>query len=363
MCQIAEAWSNNAMDKCFYFWKKDFGEFLARLKSMGLVYAPVRVSEQSYAFKAVSNEAQIAFEALRTILPPKKFFFTGNETILDCDGEDIKEHVEVIEPFTVFGVHPCDLAGLSALDKVFLSVPVDSHYHRRRRAAFIIGLSCLPDKHCFCKAMNTDAPGKGYDLFLTDLKDKYFVQVNNQDALDFILSCNLFVYPAKADDESNYKKFWYDRDAMFEHNFDSAQLPNLMELGWNDPVWEELGKRCLSCGNCTPVCPTCYCFDMTDVAMFNTAKIDAQRERVWDSCQFSGFAVVAGGENFRPGPVDRLKFWYRHKLHGFEDPIEIPSCVGCGRCTVSCPSQIDDLPEVIRILSGRPKLNIECQER
>ncbi|MDX2108379.1 MAG: 4Fe-4S dicluster domain-containing protein [Candidatus Melainabacteria bacterium] len=347
------------MEKCFYFWKKDFGEFLSRLRSMGSVYAPVRVSDQSFAFRSVRDEAEIAFEALRTILPPKKFFYPAKETILECDGDEVKEHIEVVEPFAVFGVHPCDLAGLNALDKIFLSTPQDSHYQRRRRAAFIIGLSCLPDKHCFCKAMKADAPSKGYDLFLTDLEDKYFVQVNNQDAFDFVLSCKEFMHPTKDEDNQGYKKFWNDRDLMFEHNFDSAQLPNLMDLGWDHPLWQELGERCLSCGNCTPVCPTCYCFDMTDVAMFNSEKVEAERQRVWDSCQFSGFAAVAGGENFRPGPVDRLKFWYRHKLHGFEDPIEIPSCVGCGRCTVSCPSGIDDLPGVIRILAGRPQLNLE----
>ncbi len=162
-----------------------------------------------------------------------------------------------------------------------------------------------------------------------------------------------FLEPITNTDRQKYKDFWINRSKMFERQFDSSQLPNLMEMEWDNPIWEELGKRCLSCGNCTPVCPTCYCFDMVDVAMFNSEKVEAKRDRVWDSCQFSGFASVAGGENFRPGPVDRLKFWYRHKLHGFNDPIQIPSCVGCGRCTVSCPSGIDDLVGVVLSLQNK----------
>lgn len=335
------------MDKCFKFSKKHFGDFFSQLKSIGKLHAPVKVSDLSYAFKEVKDGSEIAFEALRTILPPKKYFYPPQETIVECDGNEVRESIEVIDPFVVFGVHPCDLAGLTALDKIFLSSPCDSHYQRRRRAAVIVGLSCLPDKYCFCKSMGTDAPNKNYDLFLTDIGDEYFVQVMSQTGLEIIKDCGEFAHSAQDNDLDKYKTFWSERDNMFERQFDSAQLPNLMELSWDDPIWEELAKRCLSCGNCTPVCPTCYCFDMVDIAMFNSEKMQAKRDRVWDSCQFSGFAAVSGGENFRPGPVDRLKFWYRHKLHGFEDPIEIPSCVGCGRCTVSCPSGIDDLPGVV----------------
>jgi len=335
------------MDRYFTFSKSKFADFFTELTLVGKVHAPVKVSELSYAFREVTDGSQIAFESLRTILPPKKYFYPPNEVIVECDGDSVNEAIEVIDPFVVFGVHPCDLAGLAALDKIFLASPVDSHYQRRRRAGVIIGLSCLPDKHCFCKSMGTDAPNKGYDLFLTDMGDDYFVQVMNQTGLTILEGCKGFASVARKCDVDRYKKFWSERDQMFQNRFDLGQLANLMEMGWNDALWDELGERCLSCGNCTPVCPTCYCFDMVDVAMFNSEKMQARRDRVWDSCQFTGFAAVAGDENFRPGPVDRLKFWYRHKLHGFDDAIEIPSCVGCGRCTVSCPSGIDDLPGVI----------------
>ncbi len=338
------------MDSSFKFSKERFADFFSVMKTVGKVYAPVKVSELSYSFKNVEKDSEIAFEALRTILPPKKFFFPQEETIVVCDGDQMSEVVEVPAPFVVFGVHPCDLAGLVALDKIFLSAPLDSHYQRRRRAAIIVGLSCLPDKHCFCRSMGTDTPNKGYDLFLTDLGEEFYVQLKSQAGLELLQACSTFVQPVNNDDNDSYKDFWSERDKLFERTFDSAQLPNLMDMGCNDPIWDQLAERCLSCGNCTPVCPTCYCFDMVDVAMLNTEKMQAKRDRVWDSCQFSGFAAVAGGENFRPGPIDRLKFWYRHKLHGFDDAIEIPSCVGCGRCTVSCPAGIDDLPGVVMTL-------------
>jgi ferredoxin len=85
---------------------------------------------------------------------------------------------------------------------------------------------------------------------------------------------------------------------------------------------------------------------------------EGERRREWDACQIVSFANTAGGHNFRPGPVDRLKFWYQHKLHGFDDPYGFRTCVGCGRCTVSCPSGIDDIVKVVLTIQGNQvKLN------
>ncbi|MBZ0188587.1 MAG: 4Fe-4S dicluster domain-containing protein, partial [Candidatus Obscuribacterales bacterium] len=158
----------------------------------------------------------------------------------------------------------------------------------------------------------------------------------------------------QTNDKTDYKSYWQERDAAFGSGFEEKNLPSLMDLEWDNKMFEDLAKRCLSCGNCTPVCPTCYCFDMFDVESLHAEQ--GQRVRQWDSCQFVEFAKVAGDYNFRPGPVDRLKFWYRHKLHGFDDPAGIPTCVGCGRCTVSCPSGIDDIVNVVLRLQGKPSI-------
>jgi hypothetical protein len=316
----------------------------------------VRVSEQSFSFREVTSPAEIAFEALRTILPPKKYFFRQQETIISYSESGIEEVVPELTPQVLFGLHPCDLAGLGIMDKIYSHEPQDAHYMRRRNSTLLVGLSCMPDKYCFCKAMGSDSPDSNYDLFLTTIGEFYFVQTATTAGFNVINSDSQLFCAPDEDQKQAFKDFWIVRSKAFEANFESENLPAVVDLEWNNKVWDDLGNRCLSCGNCTFVCPTCYCFDMVDIASLHAER--GERVREWDSCQLVGFAKVAGDYNFRPGPVDRLKFWYRHKLHGFEDPHGLPTCIGCGRCTVSCPSGIDDIVNVVLRLQGKPSLLI-----
>ena len=340
------------MEHCYTLLKTSFGLFFDLLTEFGTVIAPVRVSDKSFSFRAVTGPDEIAFEALRTILPPKKYFYPQKETIVTYQGAEVREHKSKLSPQVLFGVHPCDLAGLGVMDSIFSADPVDNHYMSRRRLTLIVGLSCMPDKHCFCHAMGTDSPNSAYDIFLTDIGDEFFVQVNTPLGLKQVDARPHVFTLADSAQRQRYKDFWAHRQEAFTIGFKSDNLPAIVDMEWDNPVWEELGKQCLSCGNCTPVCPTCYCFDLVDIVSLTGDSGERQRE--WDSCQFSSFAQVAGGFNFRPGPTDRLKFWYRHKLHGFDDPYGLPTCVGCGRCTVSCPAEIDDIVGVVLRLMGSP---------
>ncbi len=330
------------------FLKSQFPLFLEALKTQGTVYAPVKVSKESYSFKAVQNADEIAFEALRTILPPKKFFYPQEEKVFSYSGDKIIEPVEKTEYKVIFGIHPCDLAGLDVLDSILTHEPADPKYIAKRQQSLIVGFSCLPDKHCFCKSMGNGCPDKGYDMFLTELSEHYYLEIKTSKGLIFAEKVSDILQPVSDQDKDDYKRFWQERDGMFTNGFVPDNLTSTFEMEWDNPIWDELGQRCLSCGNCTPVCPTCYCFDLVDIANLNGT--DGDRVRQWDSCQFVGFAKVAGDYNFRPTPVDRLKFWYRHKLHGFEDAYAFRTCVGCGRCTVSCPSGIDDIVGVVKAL-------------
>ncbi|MBX9687987.1 MAG: 4Fe-4S dicluster domain-containing protein [Candidatus Obscuribacterales bacterium] len=331
--------------------KNAFKLFFQSLKGLGTVYAPVKVSEKSYSFKEVHSPEEIAFEALRTILPPKKFFYPQEETLIRYKNGDFEE-VQPEKKFQViFGVHPCDLASLGILDTIFSSEPADSHYLKRREQSLLVGLSCMPDKHCFCNAMNADTAGSAYDLFLTDTGEEYFIEIRSAKGVELIKSLAEKVSDANPENHEAYKEFWKKREAAFSHGLETENLRSLLDLEWENQIWDEMGKRCLSCGNCTPVCPTCYCFDLVDIAGLNAK--EGERVRQWDSCQFVGFAQVNGDFNFRATPADRLKFWYRHKLHGFDDAYGFKTCVGCGRCTESCPAGIDDIVQVVKILQGK----------
>lgn len=338
------------MDKCYIFEKSEFSRFYHLLCAFGTVHAPVSVSDKSYAFKPIHDWKHIAFEALRTILPPKKFFYPPTEILLEYEGTEVKEVHPDLEPIVLFGVHPCDLAGLKVMDTIFNAAPADTHYNTRRRSCLIVGLSCMPSEHCFCRSVGSDKLDGGYDLFLTDLGDKWFLQVGTTRGAAALQHDAAFLRSCQDNDKAAYNSYWSKRDDSFKIGFSDSNLAAAMDLAWDHPVWDELGNKCLSCGNCTPVCPTCYCFDVIDIASLDGES--GERHREWDSCQIAGFAKVAGDYNFRPGPVDRLRFWYRHKLHGFNDPYGFKTCVGCGRCTVSCPAGIDDIVNVVLRIQG-----------
>ena len=116
-------------------------------------------------------------------------------------------------------------------------------------------------------------------------------------------------------------------------------MPSIMELSWDNPLWEELGEKCLSCGACTIVCPTCPCFNVFDE--INLKQTEGRRIRQWDSCMFREYSMVAGGHNFRESRAERLKLRFTHKLQAFVGKFGEPACVGCGRCIDTCPVDID----------------------
>lgn len=345
------------MDRFLVLDKIDFPEFFTCLQAYGQVYAPRPVSEQSFAYKPVNAADEISFQALRTILPAKKFFYPGSEEMLRYENGEVIDTLpaspdgsSAAAAQVVFGIHPCELAGIAVLDKIFGEQPADNHYLLRRQKTLLVGTGCMPDKNCFCKATGTDMPESSYDMFLTDLGDKFMLQVRTSlgDSVIAQLNClqDIDALGAAGDScKEEYQQFYMRREQAFTADFDGEDLGATLDATWDSSTWKELGDRCLSCGNCTPVCPTCYCFDLVDIAELNGS---ASRHREWDSCQIAGFAGVAGGYNFRPTPVDRLKFWYRHKLYGFEDPYGFPTCVGCGRCTVSCPAGIDDIVGLVK---------------
>jgi sulfhydrogenase subunit beta (sulfur reductase) len=144
------------------------------------------------------------------------------------------------------------------------------------------------------------------------------------------------------DDIQKYLKWREKRNKMFKHDFDFRSMPDVMELSYNSEVWDYFAEKCLSCGQCTMVCPTCNCFNVTDVFDV-TNKSVGRRERVWDSCMFVDYSLVSGGHNFRASRADRLKLWYTHKLKSFGDEYGSPGCIGCGRCVETCPVDINVL--------------------
>jgi sulfhydrogenase subunit beta (sulfur reductase) len=175
---------------------------------------------------------------------------------------------------------------------------------------------------------------------MTDLEEFFIVWVGSSLGDDMIRKC-----PELMDENVGYKdmekyiKWRKRRESSFKLDMDFTGMPSIMELCWDSPIWEELGEKCLSCGACTIVCPTCPCFNVLDEIELNKPK--GKRIRRWDSCMFREYSMVAGGHNFREARSARLKLRFTHKLQAFVGKFGKPACVGCGRCVDACPVDID----------------------
>ena len=330
-----------------------FNDFVESLASRTKVVAPVSKGNNQFSFQEVSRGEQITLNYIPTILPPKKYFMPEYEVLVEYDasqGQKMQPVVEV-ENLVLFGVHTCDLAGIQCLDVVFGDRPKDLNYLIRKGYVTVIGLECNDycDDYASCGLMGNFLPRGGYDLFFTDLGEYFMVNVATQRGGNMVEASSFW----KEATPENFREFLFLREGkqkIFQPEvpIDRHIIPQMFKEGFEAKVWEEIGNRCLSCANCTNVCPTCYCFDVKDVPNldFNTGK----RIRVWDSCQNEPFAKIASGESFRAQRSDRKRHRFNRK---FSYPVRRYNrffCTGCGRCSRTCMAKID-LKETIAQLA------------
>ena len=223
-------------------------------------------------------------------------------------------------------------------DAVFEKDNADANYLERRKRTAVIGMDCLKpcDEHAFCHDMKTNVAQGGYDLFLTDIGDAYFVRVATDRGAELLGDAEA---PSKAQ-RAALADVACAKEAAFKKRieFDTDELPKVLEQSYDSLVWTAVSKRCFSCGSCVLVCPTCYCFDVED--RLNLDLISGERWRRWDGCMLPGFAEVAGGENFRPDRPSRLRHRMFRKGKFIRETFNRPGCVGCGRCDRACTSDI-----------------------
>lgn len=317
--------------------------FVSRLSRLQKVIAPVAKGYNNYVFEEILPDTKIALEYIPTIIPPKKIFMPQRETLLEFDtsrGLQFNPIVEY-ERMTLFGVHTCDLAGIQCLNMVFSVRPRDFNYLMRKRKTDIIGIECNDycDEHASCCLVSSHLPSGGYDLFFTDIGDCFVVHVNTQVGEEIVEATKYFKRAEKAHIESlerlrEKKRTIFKREIPIEPRF----IPALFDTSFESEVWKDLEKKCLSCGNCTNVCPTCYCFDISDEIDINLKT--GRRFRTWDSCQVEPFAKVAGGENFRKERSARQRHRYYRKFRYPVTKFGRFFCTGCGRCSRTCMAGI-----------------------
>lgn len=319
--------------------KQEFADFVGRLLPLYRVVGPVK-AEGGVAFQEIDDPAELRLEYATTILPPKKFLLPPAEVLFSFDKSNGTQVTPVPQPrpTVIFGVHTCDVHAIQLLDKVFGSGQLDPNYLNRRRQSLIISIECLTpcDENSFCKSMGTLTADEGYDLHLTDLGDTYAVDIGTSAGGALLQQFAAGSSAASGEDMQHLNAVLSEKWPKFPYrlNFDVSELPSLLEVSMKSPLWAELGERCLSCAACTNVCPTCFCFDVSDEVELDL--VHGQRVRKWDSCQLDEFATVAGGHNFRKSRALRQRHRFMRKGRYILEAHHYLGCVGCGRCARAC---------------------------
>ena len=251
-------------------------------------------------------------------------------------------------PSAFLGVRACDLAAIAAQDRVLLGDRYrDPIYQSRREGAFIVAVQCnQAAPTCFCASMGTGPELQGgFDLALAELVDghghRFLIQAGSDRGAELLSELET---TASTEDDIEAARAGVKSAAERQtRRIDRDGVRELLYRNFDHPQWEKVASRCLACGNCTMVCPTCFCVTVEDVS--DVSGTHAERWRRWDSCFTQSFSYIHGG-SIRASGKARYRQWMTHKLAAWIDQFGSSGCVGCGRCITWCPVGIDITQEV-----------------
>lgn len=282
------------------------------------------------------------------VFPGKEILWRGRRK---TDGSLVFEESPIVnKQVAIIGARACDIAALYIQDKHFLQADYkDPYYASRRQQLVIIAVNCThPADTCFC-ASTGDGPRAdyGYDIALTELNDGFVIEAHSQFGVTILQQ--LPVHTVSQRQVHTASKALEAAAAHQQRGLPSRNLSETLFSRLSHPQWEEIGKRCLSCGNCTSVCPTCFCHCEDEQPALDDSHSEHTRE--WDSCFTAGHSYIHG-ITIRASTAQRYRQWLTHKLGSWHEQYGRSGCVGCGRCISWCPVGIDITLETGIICGG-----------
>ncbi len=316
-------------------------------------------------YRLTADDDQLYFNYVLGADGPKRYLFPAQQRVVQLHVEGQRFVMDAASPappkLAFLGVRACELAAIAVQDRVFgaddprtFRCEAELSYCETRRNAFFVAVNCTrPGGTCFCVSMGTGPKAeRGYDLALTELRAGFVVEIGSERGREVAAQLPLRL-PTEAELELADIKLAQARHSM-GRTLQTDGLRTTLARNIEHPRWDQVAKRCLSCGNCTMVCPTCFCSTVVDSSALDGGSVT--RTRLWESCFTHQFSYA------HPGPVrhsirGRYRQWLRHKLSTWWDQFGSSGCVGCGRCITWCPVGIDITEEACAIAATPSQSN------
>ncbi|MBA7491089.1 MAG: 4Fe-4S dicluster domain-containing protein [Thermodesulfobacteriota bacterium] len=348
--------------------KKDVLNFLDVLKKEYNIFVPMQ-ENGDIRFSEFDSSQDIPWDYRNTKISPKEIFFPQTEALFSFGveaGEGAstpfnrsRAFTPVNEPkgstprttnYLIFGIRPCDAQAFSLLDKLFGGEDFqDPYYLERKKQTTIVSLACIrPQITCFCTSLKGKPDNEeGSDIILFDLEENILAKLITERGEKFTENLSNWFKEAKKSDVEKKNKVMDLSSKKIRSQVNVQNIKEKLDQAFDISFWNEIHQKCLGCGICTYLCPTCYCFDITDEVREGRGK----RVRCWDSCMFPLFALHASGHNPRPTYKERMRQRIMHKFNYCPENFKEIFCVGCGRCIRNCPVNLD-LREVLKVAHG-----------